>query len=86
MGRLRAFSVPGCDCWFYTGDHGPRHFHAGVADEWEVRIFFMEEPVTYEEKFTLTRIPSPVLRRLLRAASEHRAELLQEWEDHAADV
>lgn len=85
MGRLQAFAVSGCECWFHTGDHGPYHFHAGVADEWEVRIFFMHEPVEYEIKFDLRRIPSRVLRRLLKQAADHRAELLKEWDNHVAD-
>jgi hypothetical protein len=50
MGRVEAFSVTGCECWFYSGDHGPHHFHAGVADEWEVRILFMHDPVKYQIK------------------------------------
>jgi hypothetical protein len=85
MGRLEAFSVPGCECWFHTGDHGPHHFHAGVADEWEVRVLFMHEPVKYEVKFAVQRIPARLLRRVLERAAENRANLLGEWDRHAAD-
>lgn len=85
MGRLQAFSIPGCECWFYTSDHGPHHFHVGVADEWEVRVFFMHDPVTYEVKFKVRRIPARLLRRVLELASEHRTALLNEWGNHAAD-
>lgn len=85
MGRLEAFSIPGCDCWFYTGDHGPHHFHAGVRDEWEVRVFFMHDPVEYEVKFALKRVPARTLRRILDAAAGNRAKLLLEWGTYAAD-
>jgi hypothetical protein len=85
MGRLEAFSIPDCSCWFHTGDHGPHHFHAGVVDGWEVRIFFMQEPVGYEVKFAVRRIPARAPRRLLAKASQHRPELLREWDRHAAD-
>lgn len=85
MGRVEAFSVPGCECWFHTGDHGPHHFHAGVADEWEVRIFFLHEPVRYEVKYRLKKIPNRTLRRLLETAAEHRSALMKEWDRHAAD-
>jgi hypothetical protein len=82
---MEAFFVDGCECWFHSGDHGPHHFHAGVADAWEVRIFFMHEPVTFEVKFEIKRIPGRTLRRLLEAAAEHRAALLTEWDRRAAD-
>lgn len=85
MGRLEAFSVPGCECWFHAGDHGPHHFHAGVADEWEVRVFFMHEPVKFEVKFQVKHIPSRLLRRVLEAAAANRPSLLEEWDRHAAD-
>lgn len=85
MGRLEAFSVSGCECWFHTGDHGPHHFHAGVADEWEVRVFFMQEPVRYEVKYEVKKVSNRVLRRVLERAREHRAGLLREWNQHAAD-
>jgi hypothetical protein len=85
VGRLEAFSVPGCECWFHTGDHGPHHFHVGVADEWEVRVFFMLEPVKYEVKFQVKKIPSRTLRRVLEQAAAHRAGLLEEWDGHASD-
>lgn len=85
MGRLEAFSIPGCECWFHTGDHGPHHFHVGVADQWEVRVFFMHDPVGYEVKFSVKRVSTPLLRRVLKMAAEHRGDLLKEWERHAAD-
>lgn len=85
MGRVRAFEIPGCECWFHTGDHGPPHFHAGAPDEWEIRVFFMQKPVTFEEKYTVRRIPGRVLRSILDAAEEHRVELFRQWEESRAD-
>ena len=81
MGRLEAFSVPGCECWFYTGDHGPHHFHVGVAD---VRVLFMHEPVENQVKFAVKRIPARLLRRVLARAAENRGKLMKEWDRHAA--
>lgn len=85
MGRIEAFTIPGCECWFYTGDHGPHHFHAGVADQWEVRVFFMHDPVAYEVKFCVRRLSAPLLRRVLTVAAENRGDLLKEWDRHVAD-
>ena len=85
MGQLRAFGVPGCRCWFFTGNHGPPHFHAAAPDEWEIRVLFLQNPVEYEIKYRVRRIPGSVLTRVLAAAQEHRAALLREWERSQAD-
>jgi hypothetical protein len=85
MGRLEAFSIPGCECWFHTGDHGPHHFHAGVADEWEVRVFFLQEPVEFEVKYEVKKVSARILRRLLKNAKDHREDLMREWDRHAPD-
>lgn len=85
MGRVQAFELAGCRLWFFTGDHGPPHFHAGVADAWEIRVYFLQEPPAYDVKFELKRIPTKTVRTISRLAAEHRAELLVEWERSQAD-
>lgn len=85
MGLLQAFHVPGCRLWFHTGDHGPPHFHAGVVDAWEIRVYFLQEPPEYEVKFQLKRFPAKSVRRILELAGAHRAELFEEWERSQAD-
>ncbi len=81
MGSVSCFHLPWCRCWFYSHDHLDPHFHAKVTGQWEVRIFFLEEPPRYEVKFALTRIPSARLKTLLELARAHRAELLSEWSE-----
>ncbi|MDE2793846.1 MAG: DUF4160 domain-containing protein [Gemmatimonadota bacterium] len=66
--------------WFHTGDHGPPHFHAGVVDAWEIRVFFLQEPPEYDVRFQLKRIPARTVRTILRLAIVHRAALFTEWE------
>lgn len=85
MGRVECFGVPGCRCWFFTGDHSPPHFHAAAPDDWEIRVFFLFEPATYDIKYQARKIPRAVLQGLLTAAREHRAELFGEWQRHQAD-
>jgi len=85
VGRLEAFRIPGCRCWFYAGDHGPPHFHASAPDEWEIRIFFLQDPVDYEVKYAVRRIPGGVLSTLLRRAADKRAVLFREWERNQSD-
>lgn len=80
MGVVECFRVQGCRCWFFTGDHGPPHFHAAAPGDWEVRVFFLFEPVTYEVKYRTRKIPRSVLRGILAAARDPRARLLAEWE------
>ena len=85
MGRVQAFQLAGCRLWFHTGDHGPPHFHAGVADAWEIRVYFLQEPPEYDVKFELRRIPAKTVRAILQLVAEHRAELFEEWERSQAD-
>lgn len=79
MGHVEAFSLQGCRCWIYTGDHDAPHFHAGVPDEWEIRVYFLTDPVEYDVKFRIRRIPSRMVNQLLELAEAHRAELLDQW-------
>jgi hypothetical protein len=85
MGRVRAFNLPGLACWFYSGDHRPPHFHVQSPGEWEVRVFFLQEPIGIEVKFRMKRIPGGILRTVGELARTHRVELLREWEANAAD-
>lgn len=79
MPRLEAFEVPGCRCWFHSNDHRPAHFHAGVSGEWEIRVFFLHDPCSYEIVFNVKKISGSILRDVLEAAREHRTALLEEW-------
>jgi hypothetical protein len=55
------------------------HFHAKSPGEWEVRVFFLEEPPRLEIKFALSRIPAPLRRQITELARTHRGALLEEW-------
>lgn len=79
MPRIDCFQVSGVDLRFHSHDHGPAHFHAKVAGEWEIRVYFLREPPGYEEAWVVTRIPAGTLRTILRNAARHRAELLEAW-------
>ena len=77
MGRVDAFQVAGCRCWMFTGDPDAPHFHAGSPDEWEIRVFFLQEPVVFELNWQVKRIPRRVLKTLLRLSVQHRVQLIQ---------
>lgn len=79
MPRVVCLDVSGCDLRFHSHDHRPAHFHASVPGEWEIRVFFLDEPPTYSEEWVVTRVPAPKLREILEGAATHRAELLEEW-------
>lgn len=57
------------------------HFHASAPGEWEIRVYFLSEPVSYEESWVVTRVPASKLREILEGAAAHRASLLQEWSE-----
>ena len=80
MALLQAFQLPGCRLWFHTGDHGPPHFHAGVTDAWEIRVYFLQEPPEHEVKFEVKHVSARMVREILELSAAHRAELFEEWE------
>lgn len=79
MGQVDCFRIEGCRCWFFSHDHLDPHFHAKATGQWEVRVFFLEEPPQLEVKFALSRISSARERQLRDLARIHRAALLEEW-------
>jgi Domain of unknown function (DUF4160) len=79
VGRVDAFQIDGCVCWFWSRDHLGPHFHVKSAGEWEIRVFFGEEPPRYEVVFEVRRIPRKKLKEILSAASGHRERLFVEW-------
>jgi hypothetical protein len=48
--------------------------------EWEVRIFFLEDPPRYDVEFEVKRIPTRKLRKFLASVAEKREELFAEWD------
>jgi hypothetical protein len=81
MGRIECVQIDGCVCWFYSRDHRPPHFHVKRAGEWEIRVFFHEEPPYYEEVFVVRRPSSRVTREILTHAHSFRAQLYLEWSE-----
>jgi hypothetical protein len=79
VGRVEAFQIDGCRCWFFSHDHLDPHFHAKSPGEWEVRVFFLEEPPRLEVKFALSRVPAPLRKLIAELARTHRVALLEEW-------
>jgi len=80
MGRVLAFQISGLDLWFNSADHQPPHFHAERFNQWELRIYFLRDKRDMHEKIWGKDPRAAELKKLLAAAEEHRAELLQEWE------
>ncbi len=83
VGRVSTLSVPGLELWFNTSDHLPPHLHAEKAGDWEVRVYFLREPVEmFETKWTMRpgRPSRGELSELGRKVEESRAQLLVEWE------
>jgi hypothetical protein len=84
MGRIQCFEIAGCVCWFYSRDHRPPHFHVKRSGEWEIRVFFHEEPPYYDEVWAVGCIPGRVLREVLAHASSFREQLYIEWSEKVA--
>jgi hypothetical protein len=82
MARVKAFSIPGMNLWFWSNDHEPPHFHAKRDGKWEVRVnFLLAKEQMIEVKWSCAPI-SAKDRKLLQENSEaFRMELFQEWSD-----
>ncbi|WP_349264262.1 DUF4160 domain-containing protein [Longimicrobium sp.] len=80
MGRVDAVSHSGWECWFWSRDHLEAHFHVKSAGEWEVKVFFMEDPPYYEVEFEARRIPSRKMSKFLKMVAEKREALHAEWD------
>lgn len=83
MGKLEAFSgLAGIECWFYSQDHRPPHFHAKRKGEWHYRVFFLRDRKDMLERVRGPRgmIKSQDESDLCEMAELYREELLSEWE------
>ncbi len=79
MGKVDCLAVPGCECWFYSKDHPPEHFHCASPGEWELKVFFLRCPVEYEIRYEVRRVPRRMLRSILSLAEANREDLFTEW-------
>jgi hypothetical protein len=80
MGKVDCISWPGCVCWFWSHDHREAHFHVKSPGEWEIRVFFGEEPPRCEVVWEARPVPGKPLRKFLDEVALHRAALLAEWD------
>ncbi|HET6232889.1 MAG TPA: DUF4160 domain-containing protein [Longimicrobiaceae bacterium] len=80
VGRVDSVEWAGWQCWFWSQDHREPHFHAKSPGEWEVRIFFGEDPPYYDVLWQVSRIPKRKLKDFLALVAENRQALYKEWE------
>ena len=77
---VECFRIPGVDCWFWSNDHDPAHFHAELAGKWEVAVCILPDADPVIVLKYGKRLPGSYRKALLAAVAEHRQELLGEWE------
>jgi len=81
MGKVDCFYIEGIDCWFYSQEHEPVHFHAKKSGEWEVKVNFLEQKERMIEWVGGSGRMSRAQRKLLcETAEQYREILLKEWE------
>jgi len=49
--------------------------------EWEIRVFFGDDPPRFDVVWELKRMPGRALRAFLAQVAEHREELFEEWDE-----
>ena len=79
MGKVDCVGEPGWQCWFWSQDHREAHFHVKSPGEWEVRVFFGEDPPYYDVVWATGRIPSRRMKRFLSRVATNRSSLFEEW-------
>lgn len=80
MAKVDCFEIPGLQCWFWSNDHDPPHFHVKRQGEWEIKVNFAAGGEQMFEQVWGDAPNGNTLRQLKRAIREHRADLLAEWE------
>lgn len=80
MGRVDCLEWPGRKCWFWSEDHREPHFHVQSSGEWEIRIFFGQEPPYYDVVWQVKALPGRALKKFLREAAAQREALFAEWD------
>ncbi|WP_165073158.1 DUF4160 domain-containing protein [Paludisphaera rhizosphaerae] len=80
MSKVDCFEIDGLQCWFYSNDHDPPHFHVKRRGEWEMRVYFAEGEARMFELKWGNRPGTRLLRRLAELVAAHRIQLQAEWE------
>lgn len=85
MGKVSSFKLEGIECWFYSNEHKPPHFHAKRSGQWHVVVNFLE---SRSEMIKRARGPREKIKKkdrdaILDMAELYREELLKEWEEKA---
>ncbi len=78
MPKVKCFSIPGIECFFYSNDHRPPHFHAKRLGKWEYKVNFAEG--TMRKKWEEEKMSSQDRNVILKMAKLHQGTLLEEWE------
>jgi hypothetical protein len=81
MGKVDAVSWPGCRCWFWSHDHREAHFHVQSPGEWEIRVFFGDDPPRWDEVWSARPVPARALRKFLDDVANRREDLFREWDE-----
>lgn len=86
MGKVDCLSVTWGNCFFYSSDHRPQHFHVEcTSEDWEIRVMIettTEGVLDYNFKFPKSRkeaIASKYQKELRALVVKYRETLMKEW-------
>lgn len=80
MAKIDCFEIAGLECWFWSNDHNPPHFHVKREGEWELKVNFLENDD--EKMFGLEwgDLPKSKVRKGIKTlVIANRPALLVEW-------
>ena len=85
MPKVTCLSFAGLDARFHSSDHRPPHFHVEKADEWEIKVHFLNAPSDMVELVWGKGPTSSEAQKIVKAAEAKRTELTQEWSTKVVD-
>jgi len=80
MAKVDCFEISGLECWFWSNDHDPPHFHVKREGKWELKVTFLAGAGDMFELQWGTSPKAKVLRQIAAAVEANRAALLAEWQ------
>lgn len=80
MAKIDCFEIPGLECWFWSNDHNPPHFHVKREGEWELKVNFLENDDEKMFELEWGDLPKSKVRKGIKAlVNANRPALLVEW-------
>jgi len=81
MAKIDCFEIDNLECWFWSNDHNPPHFHVKREGEWEMKVNFLADADNEMFELEWGSLPKGKVRKEIKAlVVANRIALLAEWQ------